>query len=206
MAIVVERNVERITTSENLLETVEICGKTCYKSDPSDAESFIKRIIRLGHESVLEHGVITYRIICDRSTSHQIVRHRMFSYSQESQRYCRYDKEKFGNQIAYIVPADIPENFEKVLHNCVEASESHYFNLLELGIKAETARAVLPNCTKTELMMTGNMRAWRNFLKTRLDKHAQSDIIDIARMIVKDMDSCDLSVFIEDLGEENEDS
>jgi len=207
MAIEIDRKVEQISSTSDIMDTVEFCGRTCYKSEQKgNPKEFISRIVKSGHESVLEHGNITYLIVCDRATSHQIVRHRMFSYSQASQRYCNYSKDKFGGEIQYIVPLDIPLDLRTTLKNMVNSAEKHYFDLLNFGMKPEVARCVLPNCCATEVTMTGNIRAWRNFLKTRLDKHAQSDIIDIARMIVKDMDGCGLSVFIEDLGGDNENS
>jgi len=201
MATQKQIEVERVSMTENILSVVEQCGRTCYKSESKgNPGEFIKRIIKSGHESVLEHGSVTYRIVCDRATSHQIVRHRIASYSQMSQRYCRMDREKFGNQIAYIKPIDLPEHLSLVLHSSVGVAESSYFNLLEQGVKPETARAVLPNCTVTELMMTANLRSWRHFLNTRLDKHAQADIRKVAELIFIDMfNDTDLRIFVSDI-------
>ena len=91
-----------------ILKKIERIGRTCYKSESNitddSAERFIKNIIKNGHESVLEHVSITLRVICDRGVSHEIVRHRIASYSQESTRYCNYSKDNFNNELTFINP------------------------------------------------------------------------------------------------------
>ena len=91
-----------------ILKKIEKIGRVCYKSENNitedSAERFIKNIIKNGHESVLEHVSISVRVICDRGVSHEIVRHRIGSYSQESTRYCNYSNDKFGNELTFIKP------------------------------------------------------------------------------------------------------
>ena len=155
------------------LAAVEFAARTCYKSELSsnaaDAERFIRSVIKRGHESVLEHYSVTVRFICDRGVSHELVRHRLASISQESSRFCNYSSGKFGNEIAVIKPHDIeagtvPYVVWKLA--CKEA-ERVYLHLLACGIKPETARSVLPTSLKTEVVMTANLREWRHFLKLR---------------------------------------
>ena len=147
---------------------LELCGRTCYKSKPNDkitAEDFIRKLIKSGHESVLEHYSVSFIITCDRGVSHELVRHRLASYSQESTRYCNYN----GKDIEFIKPKDLVENTVPfaIWKNHCERCEIAYNNLIKSGIKPETARSVLPNSLKTEIVMTANLREWRHFLKLR---------------------------------------
>ena len=167
-----------------ILKKIEKCGRTCYKSEDKitqeSAERFVKMLIRNGHLSVLEHVSITVRIIGDRSMSHQLVRHRIAAYSQESQRYCDYGR---GGKLQVVVPPDILEShvFNAWLHQVVGAYKC--YKVLRTGkIKAEDARSVLPNCTKTEVVTTYNLRQWRHVFEERaLNPHAQWQIKAIMR-------------------------
>ncbi|MEG0797001.1 MAG: FAD-dependent thymidylate synthase, partial [Odoribacter sp.] len=107
--------------SNTILSSIERAGRTCYKSEdkitPDSAEKFIKMIIDKGHESVLEHEKLTVLFVCDRGVSHELVRHRIASFSQESTRYCNYSSEKFGCEITCIVPPFFEENGEEVRTN-----------------------------------------------------------------------------------------
>ena len=152
-----------------ILKKIEKIGRVCYKSENNitedSAERFIKNIIKNGHESVLEHVSISVRVICDRGVSHEIVRHRIASYSQESTRYCNYSNDKFGNELTFIKPCFWNENYEKyiewrILMNRISDS---YFKLLENGATPQEARSILPNSIKTEIVMTMNLREWRHF-------------------------------------------
>jgi thymidylate synthase (FAD) len=135
-----------------------------------------------GHESVLEHEKVTLRLICDRGVSHEIVRHRIGSYSQESTRYCNYAGERFGREITCVRPG-----FWKDGDACLELwrqamlkAESAYFALLDAGAKPEEARSVLPNSLKTEIVVTYNLREWRHFLRLRLAPAAHPQIRELA--------------------------
>lgn len=188
---------------ETALTTIEFAGRTCYKSEnkitDGSAEEFIRNIIKRGHEAVLEHVSISARIVCDRGVSHEIVRHRIASYCQESTRYCNYSKDKFGNEITVIKPCFYEEKstaFNKWYESCA-MSEVYYFALLYEG-KAEEARSVLPNSLKTEIVMTTNIREWRHFFKLRCSKAAHPQMRQVAIMLFEQMKS-KYPVFFEDI-------
>ena len=111
----------------------------------------------------------TVRITCDRAVSHELVRHRVFSFAQESQRYCNYSKDKFGKELTFISPAKdmTPEEY-KVWKQALSTAEESYFKLIDLGFKPQEARSVLPNSTKTELIMTGFESDWDDFFDLRV--------------------------------------
>jgi thymidylate synthase (FAD) len=174
-----------------ILKSIERAGRTCYKSEEritdDSAQRFVKMIIKSGHDSVIEHEKITVRIICDRGVSHEIVRHRIASYSQESTRYCNYTGDKFGNELTFIKPSFWKEesNNYKAWKNTMSYIEKQYFLLIENGAKPEEARSILPNSLKTEIMVTMNMRSWRNFLILRTAKSAHPQIREIAIPMLK---------------------
>lgn len=180
-------------TPEEILKKLELCGRVCYKSeDKITAESavkFISNIVKSGHESVLEHVSFSVRFICDRGVTHEMVRHRIASYSQESTRYCNYSKEGFGSEITvieplYLVPGTRAYN---VWQTACELSEEMYFKLLNEGCLGQEARAVLPNSLKTEIIMTANIREWRHFLKLRTSKAAHPQIREVANMLLTEL-------------------
>lgn len=188
---------------ETALNTIELAGRTCYKSENKitngSAEEFIRNIIKRGHEAVLEHVSITVKFICDRGVSHEIVRHRIASYCQESTRYCNYSKDKFGNEITVIKPCFYEEKstaFNKWYESCA-MSEVYYFMLLNGG-KAEEARSVLPNSLKTEIVMTTNIREWRHFFKLRCSKAAHPQMRQVAMILFRQMKD-KYPVFFEDI-------
>lgn len=159
---------------------LEKAARTCYKSEVTNDPEFIKRMVKRGHESVLEHEKITVRIICDRGVTHEIVRHRVGSYSQESTRYCNYANDKFGGELTFIRPfgMECPGFWEAQM----ELLEGAYLLLVDAEPKEtpEWARSVLPNSLKTEIVVTYNMREWRHFFKLRCDKAAHPQIRQIA--------------------------
>lgn len=163
---------------------VERCARICYKSEDSIKEevnaAFLKGILARGHESVIEHEKISVMFIVDRGISHEIVRHRIGSYSQESTRYCNYAKEKFGHEIAVIEPYFLTgEAYEEWERACLQAEKS-YFALLDRGCSPQEARSVLPTCLKTEIAVTYNLREWRHFFKLRCDKAAHPQMRQVA--------------------------
>lgn len=189
---------------ELILEKLELAGRVCYKSENGIKEGskkkFLKSIIDRGHESVLEHESITVRLITDRATAMQITRHRLASYSIESQRYVNYSKDRHEKQITFIRPVWMEFNSDIMLlweHSCKE-SENSYFKILEKGATPEQAREVLPNSTKTEIVMTMNIRSWRNFLKLRTDKAAGPSIRQLAGMILKELKQ--IPILFDDIG------
>ncbi len=196
---------------ETMLKKIEKIGRVCYKSEEKitedSAEKFIKALLTRQHESVIEHETITVRMVCDRGVTHEIVRHRIASYSQESTRYCNYAGDKFDNQITVI---DIAGGFEydmsrendrakyDVWTKAMESAEKAYFRMLELGATPQEARSVLPNSLKTEIVVTMNLRAWRNFFRLRVDSHAHPQMREVAQ-IVYDEFLEKLPVFFKDL-------
>lgn len=177
--------------SETMMKHIEKAGRVCYKSEDKisdkSSEKFIQNILRNGHESVIEHVSVTFKIICDRGVSHEIVRHRIASYSQESTRYCNYIQNKFGHELTYVEPCYWSKESAqyKLWENTMLTIEKNYFSLIELGVAAQEARAILPNSLKTELFVTMNLREWRHFLKLRTSSTAHPQMREIASMILK---------------------
>lgn len=176
-----------------MLRNIELCGRVCYKSEDritdGSAEKFVGMILKSGHESVLEHEKITVRFVCDRGVTHEIVRHRIASYSQESTRYCNYSKDKFGGEITFIRPcfwADDSEEYA-VWKQAMEDIEKTYVKLISLGAKPEEARSILPNSVKTEIMVTMNLREWRHFFKLRTAERAHPQIREVAIPLLNEL-------------------
>ena len=172
---IIEPKYEILTnyTPEAVYRQIETAGRTCYKSESKitadSARKFVAGIVKHGHEAMLEHAQLSVRFTVDRGVSHEIVRHRVASYAQESTRYCNYSKKQFGGEITVIKPTFFEEGTEsyEVWKKSCEEAEKAYFRLLEIGALPEEARTVLPNSLKTEIVMTANMREWRHFLSLR---------------------------------------
>ena len=176
---------------EEILKNIERAGRTCYKSEDKitadSARKFVAGIVKSGHESVIEHEKVTVRIICDRGVTHEIVRHRIASYSQESTRYCNYSADKFGNELTFIRPFywnDEPEKMEAWLCH-MKLTEETYMQLIKLGASPQEARAILPNSLKTEIVVTMNVREWRHFFKVRCSPAAHPQMREVAIPILK---------------------
>ena len=160
-------------TEMRIYRQIEAAGRTCYKSeqafDDETAKRFILERIRQGHESILEHASMTVRFVVDRGVSHELVRHRLASFAQESTRYCNYSKGQFGNELTFIKPWFFHKE-DKAYDAWIQAmavAEESYMRMIKYGCPPEQARTVLPNSLKTEVVMTTNMREWRHFLKLR---------------------------------------
>lgn len=155
------------------LKKIELIGRTCYKSESKitedSAEKFVAGLIKRGHEAMLEHESFTVKFVVDRGISHELVRHRMASFAQESTRYCNYAKDDFGSEITFVIPSYLAEDAPEWLlwWYAMEKAENAYFDLLKYGLTAQEARAVLPMSLKTEVVMTANLREWRHFFKLR---------------------------------------
>ena len=181
-----------------ILKTLEEVGRTCYKSEDKITDDscigFVNRIIKSGHEAVIEHYNVTVRLTNDRGVSHEEVRHRIASYAQESTRYCNYNKDKFGSEITYIdikggmeldpkVSQLSAEAFVAIYDEWVQAcldAENHYNKMIELGATPQIARSVLNNSTKTEICITMNLREWRHFFRLRTSPAAHPQMREIA--------------------------
>ena len=158
---------------EKILRKIEKIARTCYKSESAVTDESSKRMVRNliehGHEAMIEHESVTVKFTIDRGISHEVVRHRPCSFAQESTRYCNYSKGKFSGEITCVIPPAMrvnPQAFDVWMRACRKAEEA-YFELLDLGLKPEKARSVLPTSLKTELIMTANLREWRHFFKLR---------------------------------------
>ena len=168
----------------NKLLNVEYAARLCYKSEgkmtDEPNETFLRNIITRNHESVLEHEKVTVYFVVDRGVTHEIVRHRVGSYSQESTRYCNYSNDKFGNEITVIEPFYYKndESNYKVWKECCETIEKAYVNLLETSTPQD-ARSILPNSLKTEIAVTYNLREWRHFFRLRCDKSAHPQMQEV---------------------------
>lgn len=189
---IINADVEFITPIDGaaILKRLEQCGRVCYKSEAkitdTSAPAFVAGIIKRGHEAVLEHCSFTVKFICDRGVSHEIVRHRVASYCQESTRYCNYSKEGFGSEITVIKPCFLhpyTDGFNLWEEGCLFAEQT-YFNLLECGCSPQEARSVLPNSLKTEVVMTANIREWRHFLKLRCSPAAHPQMREVALILL----------------------
>lgn len=199
-----EVTLEQELDADKIMRHIEKAGRVCYKSEGNisdgSADKFIRSILKRGHESVIEHVSVTFRIVCDRGVTHEIVRHRIASYSQESTRYCNYSQDKFGNELTFIKPCfweEEGENFT-LWKNTMGEIEKNYFKILENGGTPQEARSILPNSVKTEIYMTMNLREWRHFLKLRTEKAAHPQMRQIAIMIYE-IFSEKLPVLFEDI-------
>ena len=181
---------------------IEEAGRTCYKSDNKNnsieiTESFVKGLIKSGHTSVLEHLTVSARIICDRGTSHQLVRHRHIAVSQQSTRYVA------SEPLEVIKPLSLDKSslgYARWLKSVNDASEN-YSSLLGIGVGKDIARSTLPICTKTELVITTNIREWRHIIQQRSSKRAHENIREVARQLLDEFMEV-LPVIFEDLKED----
>ncbi len=187
---IVEPSIEFLWMTPEPLQMIERAGRTCYKSEDRITEesalAFVKMLIDRGHEAMIEHASMSCRLITDRGVTHEIVRHRLFSYAQESTRYCNYKK----SGIAVIKPPFGITQFEveqeDVWSDLCSRAEQAYFALLSDGASPQIARSVLPTCLKTEIVVTGNFREWRHFFALRTDSRAHPQMREIANMVLEE--------------------
>ena len=192
---IIDPNVEIITPVDGrtILQHIELCGRVCYKSEDkitdTSAQTFVAGIIKRGHEAVLEHYNITAKLTVDRGVSHEIVRHRLAAYCQESTRYCNYSQGKHGSEITVIKTLYLSKDTPafRIWKTACERSEVAYFDLLNEGCSPQEARAVLPNSLKTEVMMTANLREWRHFFKLRTAPAAHPQMREVAIPLLRMM-------------------
>ncbi len=199
---------------DKILSMIEKAGRTCYKSEDritnDSAKEFIRMLVKRGHLSVIEHQSISVRFICDRGVTHELVRHRISSFSQESTRFVIYKNVVFilplwiedfpeelmnkEREFGFISTAGLPHQlttsgFDNLafpvseetmlwINSCIHA-EDYYLRLLSLGWTAQKARAVLPNCLKTEIVMTCNLRQWREVFRQRTAKAAHPQMREV---------------------------
>lgn len=180
-------------TQTEILELLEIAIRTCYRSEDKikagSAADIVKMIMKSGHDSAIEHFSISVKIACDRGVTHELVRHRLCSFSQSSTRYCNYSKDKFGNEITVIEPCFWAPG--SLLYEAwqmhMKAAERAYLDLIRCGASAQEARSVLPNGLKTDIITTANIREWRHIFKLRssaVNKASHPQMMEIMDMIL----------------------
>ena len=199
-------NPKSVVEGLQMLKKIEAAGRTCYKSEDKmtqdSSKEFVRMIIDRGHESVLEHEKASVRIICDRGVSHELVRHRLASFSQESTRYCNYSKDKHGNQLTFIIPewmnikeGEYPKLLKKDFGSqdgwlwgwMMREAELTYMELLENKWTPQQARSILPNSLKTEIVVSANLREWRLIFKQRTAKAAHPQMREIMIPLHKEL-------------------
>lgn len=188
---------------QRILQAIELAGRVCYKTEDKidwnakTSHKFVKMVLDRGHESVIEHENISVKIVCDRGVTHEIVRHRLVAYSQESTRYCNY---KGG--VTFVIPPWVlhkvgeyerapeywrtPFNADQIWFCSMLDHEQQYIGLLDYGWSPQQARSVLPNSLKTEIVMTANIREWRHILRLRTSKAAHPQMREIMIPILKE--------------------
>jgi len=206
----VKPSIEFLNMTPGPLKTIERAGRTCYKSEDKitleSADHFVRNLLHMGHLAMIEHASASYRVICDRGITHEIVRHRLFSYAQESTRYCNY---KGG--VTYIIPPWL--NLEEGGYVIIDMSICYkdeveiqpmldvknwlsllfeagcvYNNLItHAAWTPQQARSVLPNALKTEIVITGNLREWLHFFELRCAPTAHPQMQEVANMILQDI-------------------
>ena len=186
----------------DIYKRIERIARVCYKSEDKitneSAERMIKALICSEHEAMIEHASMSVLFTVDRGISHEQVRHRIASFAQESQRYCSYNKDKFGNEVTFIAPFywdDVNKRKEYEEWKCAMlAAEGTYLNLIENGATPQEARAVLPNSTKTEIVVTASMREWRHIFKLRAAGATGSPHPQMLEVMVPLLNECRLKM------------
>lgn len=218
--ILVKPSVEvlQAPSGDEVLQLIELAGRTCYKSENKitreSAPKFVNMVLKNGHHSVIEHASMTVRFICDRGVTHELVRHRLAAYSQESTRYCNY-----SGAMTYVIPpwvSILPGEYSNINilandHTVDEASlewavsmdsaETAYKRLSSMGWAPQQARSVLPNSLKTEIVMTANMREWRHVFSLRCSKKAHPQIREIMLQLLEWCHD-NIPILFDDLAEE----
>lgn len=205
----------------NELKHIERIGRVCYKSevniteDGESAKKFVKMLINRGHEAMIEHSSLSVKFTVDRGVSHELVRHRIASFAQESTRYVNYSLDKFGNEIN-VIDINNGINLDGKMKNmdsdtiaaiieewsvAMEDAEKHYMKMMDLGATPQIARSVLPNSTKTEITITANYREWRNFFKLRVPATAHPNMREVAIPLLREIKN-KLPIIFDDIEEE----
>lgn len=207
---------EIVPNRADIYTHLERAARTCYQSEGKievgSAEKLLRKVIERGHESVIEHASVSVRLVCDRGVTHELVRHRLVAYSQESTRYCRYE-----GHVQFIIPpwVDIdPGEYESSIvkwgigwmcddpdrcwMSAMSDAELHYHKLLKQGWTPQQARSVLPNSLKTEIVATANIREWRHILRLRCSKAAHPQMREVM-LLLREMLIERLPVLFEDV-------
>ena len=177
------------TSREQALEAlrrVEFAGRICYKSEerrtPESYSRFIQMLIQRGHWSVIEHATMTAHIVTNRGVTHELVRHRLASFSQESTRYCNYQQGRFGGEITVVVPPELTSEQRALWEESIRTAESAYREMIQRGVSAQIARGVLPNDLKAEIVVTANVREWHHIFALRCASNAHPHMRQVMRL------------------------
>ena len=197
-----------VRITEQPLELIEFAGRKCYQSEgaasPGSAPVFVHKILARGHYSVLEHASMTVGFVCDRGVTHELVRHRLAAYSQESTRFCNYSKGKFGQELTFIQPTfwgqEDSTQYKNWHYSCTQA-EITYLALCASGAKPEEARSILPNSLKTEIVMTADLREWRHVFHLRTSPKAHPQMRELMLPLLAEVRERIPVVFEDDLSE-----
>jgi len=178
----------------DILKEIEKIARTCYKSEDKitdlSAQDLICQLLKRGHEAMLEFGPsITVKFICNRGFTHELVRHRIASFAQESTRYCNYSKDKHGSEITVIEPSSLDPMSHNYLvwKDAMESSEKAYMHLIECQVPPQIARGVLPIDVKTEINIKANLREWRHIFKLRTSAAAHPSMHQLMRPLLKQL-------------------
>lgn len=176
------------------LKAIELAGRTCYKSEDKITEDscikFVEMLIKRGHEAMLEHGGdLTVKFTVDRGVSHELVRHRLASFAQESQRYCNYANDVETSNITFIEPCFFEKESEeyRIWYSQCKIVEAVYKQLIKNGCKPQEARTVLNNSVKTEIVIKANYREWRNILRLRTAFPAHPQMREVMIPLLKEL-------------------
>lgn len=189
---------------DDILRKLEYCARTCYQSradikDMDFTKKFVGAIISRGHESVLEHVSISVRVVCDRAIMAELTRHRHCAFSVESTRYCNYHKDKFGAELTFIDPDFESEAKYHSWKWVMQTIEDKYNRLIIDDISPEMARSILPNCLKSEMIITTNLREWRHILKLRCAVHSHPQVRGLCNELLREFRRL-IPVIFDDLG------
>lgn len=205
MPVIVKPSCELRWTTPNALQEIERAGRVCYKSEDKitddSAVKFVRQIMKRGHHAVIEHAVASFYFVCDRGVTHEMVRHRLAAYCQESTRYCNYGADKFNGQLRVIEPPfKNPEVSKAIWDKAMAEDEKNYLELIAAGEPPQIARSVLPTCLKTEIIMTCNFREWLHVFSLRSSQNngAHPQIIEIMDMAQDVLANLFPVVFLED--------
>lgn len=183
----VEPSYEIISCPDNALEMIEKTARTCYKSedkigDREKTEMFVRKLLESGHLPMIEFGGdLHVKFISNRGFTHELVRHRLASYAQESTRYCNYSKGKFGGEISNIPGENMVQEFNNYkayemyllgLDACFRFCEEWYLKLINSGVPPQLAREVLNIGVKAEIHIKANFTEWRHIFKMRTSNRA----------------------------------
>lgn len=180
--LIVEQSAALEWATPDAEAAIERAARTCWRSEPKGRPmDFVRMLIHRGHESQLEHASASLRLVTDRGTTHCLVRHRLASYGQESTHFIDYSKERHGGSVTFVKPVMLRNRAycsgQQIWENLCLDVETAYIALIKAGYEPQIAKSVLPNCTKTEIVMTTNLREWRHVMRLRgPGSHAQANM------------------------------